>query len=429
MHSFNPLSLLFPTSTYLLNNLPPPPQVVALNVASIASSFAVLLSILLMGRYQKSLADRVSLRLTKWVAGTDMVYAISILLRFMPAYSSGNYTRVPDVLDRLKPVCCVRVRGATQTVVRAVPVWPRHLLRGVTTFKEDPTPPIFHLPKAHTTSVRTKCINPNKCTFDSQIRLRDSMFAFFMWELLSLVLSMIGVTVVTSKLLRQRRELDIFFSSSAHNAERTHAQQNARKLTKHINKAVGKIILYPIIPVISQFFYVWYTFQLVSQQITPLINTLSNCLAASQGLLNAAVFFTFDPSLPHALNEMKQDHRRYVNSVDSNKNFRVDRPVPMSFLAFIISEIIHPGKFQVPWNQDNSMQMSITSASPDHSTGGDKASHVVDFKIGEVKNRCDDYDEEFMDDKSGLVNQPKPRQRPPAKRNESSDQKAVLRLI
>src|SRR5581483_2420710 len=141
------------------------------------------------------------------------------------------------------------------------------------------------------------------------------------WIVLSILYCSFSVFTIVRRLRKTSKSfIDITRSQSISNPNRTSmiSQTRSYKRQLMINQAVKRIVLYPLVPVISFTFnisagFVFY----ITQQNFFEASMLSNIGTSSQGLFNA-IMFCFDPAMRKVWDEVHENLPKMFKKYDDN---------------------------------------------------------------------------------------------------------------
>ncbi|KAK9712282.1 hypothetical protein K7432_007239 [Basidiobolus ranarum] len=312
---------------------------IPLNLISMFSNLLVILIFMIFLNFKSHLVNRVSLRLTFAVAIVNFFYS--------------TFQIVSDVSQESGILCGLSVWGYIQTshlstfltvmIAFNVQVIFIHGKRQTQTYEKYyfsisvllslaiSLPPLLSGRLGHD-------LYQESCwysIYEASERILWTWATLYCWTMLGVFYCCIVVVLVMIKITRERQRRKKFLTSDSIATRST------------MNKVVRRVILYPVIPVLSQ------TFNLISEldiywnkRVDYTYLLLSFIGTSSQGILNAMLFF-IDPAIQNAWSELKDDlilnyHFRCetFRPIVLDGSLKVEHPKTASILNFLVKKVL-----------------------------------------------------------------------------------------
>ncbi|ORY06476.1 hypothetical protein K493DRAFT_296005 [Basidiobolus meristosporus CBS 931.73] len=316
---------------------------VPLNLISMFFSLSVVLIFIIFHSFKSHLVNRVSLRLTFAVAVVDLFYS--------------GFQIVSDISQESGLLCALSVWGHIQTthlstfltamIAFNLQVIFVHGKRQTQAYEKYyfsvagllslaiSLPPLLGGRLGHDLYQESCWYN----IYDASERMLWTWVTLYFWTMLGVFYCCIVVLLVVIKIARERRNRRKFFTSDSITIEST------------MNKVVRRVILYPIIPILTQSFNLISELDIyLNKRINYTFLLLSFIGTSSQGILNAIVFLV-DPAIQNAWPDLKDDlifhyHIRYekLRSYSDNGECSLEDdykyPKLASILNFVVRKIL-----------------------------------------------------------------------------------------
>lgn len=286
-----------------------------INSAGIAGGVLVCLIIALIRLYDKSLVDRVSLRLTAAVSTVDAIKAAAyIIFTFVatPGAACGATAWLILFLTNLYTFLSVAIAFNLQWLfLQGKRVHPHlekaYFLVSILLAVATTVPPW---------AAGRLGLDPNYgvcwyVAYSSKRTILWEWMTFLGWNLLGTIYCFLVVVAVVFKLKKNTQTIKSYnantSSSGGGKGQLTIAQKRARRTQRTMNKLVLRICLYALIPIVTQ--TGWYISECIMQFQHYLNVPLDWYLIVTTdlpGVLNF-VAFCLDPALGNALNTIKED--------------------------------------------------------------------------------------------------------------------------
>ncbi|ORX84306.1 hypothetical protein K493DRAFT_360740 [Basidiobolus meristosporus CBS 931.73] len=271
---------------------------VPLNLLSVIFNLLVILIFAIFHSLKSHLVNRVSLRLTFAVATVDLFYSAFQIVsdvtkenEFLCALSVWGFIQTTHLSTFLTVMIAFNLQVIFVHGKRQTQKYEKYYysIAGLLSLAIS-LPPLLSGRLGHD-SYQESCWysihNPSE-------RMVWTWATLYSWTMLGIFYCFVVVLMVLIKIARERQDRRRFFS-------------NSLIIQSTMNKVVRRVILYPIIPVLTQ------SFNLISeldiywnQRVNYTFLLLSFIGTSSQGILNAAIFFV-DPAVQNAWAELKDD--------------------------------------------------------------------------------------------------------------------------
>ncbi|KAK9763842.1 hypothetical protein K7432_009135 [Basidiobolus ranarum] len=279
-----------------------------MSVLSLLGACFIVITIIFTRIYKPHIANRVSISLTLWKAFADLAYSIIYLIS---QKSSMNLATCKFVLWGYVEFTLLSIFLTCTIAFNIQAIFVSELSQIFFIQR-------FYLPVSLVVSLTISLIPllADQFTYDPLVGncwYRDQyttptmiweMCTYYGWIFLGIVYCSIVVILVTIRLIRNERQF------------RQNISPTTTKLHRNINKIVGRIILYPIIPIIAQSFnFITEIVTFYSRRLTFSLYLLSAVGPASIGFLNFLVFL-FDPAFQKLVKELRYGASSTSNPTD-----------------------------------------------------------------------------------------------------------------
>ncbi|ORX82311.1 hypothetical protein K493DRAFT_388750 [Basidiobolus meristosporus CBS 931.73] len=267
------------------------------SIMSLLGAAFIVITILVMRLYKPHIANRVSIWLTFWKALADIFYSIVYLIS---QHSVVNLATCKFVLWGYVEFTLLSIFLTCTIAFNLQAIF-------VNEFNSMIAIQRFYFPLSLILSLAISIIPliADQFVFDPLVGncwYRDQyttpamiweMTTFYGWIFLGVVYCTIAVALVTTKLVRNEKRL------------RQNVSPGTAKLNRNINNVVARIILYPVIPILTQSFnFITEVVTFFSRRLVFPLYFLSSFGPASIGFLNFLVFL-FDPAFRRLIKELR----------------------------------------------------------------------------------------------------------------------------